>query len=198
MPNCIAFEGGSPDDLASGAGDGGSDQTQDTQDGRRGDRDGRDAERARTADPAGRSCHVLLRKRHCPHPLRRGRLRLPAAAHRRRRTELDDRRPGQSLQPDRRVQGRVPLHRVGPAQRQRRPVFRPARNRPAVGCIHRRPSRPDGSPAHREIHGDGLLHRRPLHLEPPAARARSCRRRRAGAAERVASGECAICSTTPT
>ena len=33
--------------------------------------------------------------------------------------------------------GRVPLHRVGPAQRQRRPVVRPARDRPAVGCLHR-------------------------------------------------------------
>ena len=42
-----------------------------------------------------------------------------------------------SLQPDRGVQGRVPLHRVGPAQRQYRPVLRPARDRPAVGCIHR-------------------------------------------------------------
>jgi hypothetical protein len=40
-------------------------------------------------------------------------------AHRRRGTELDDRRAGQSVQRDRGVQGRVPLHRVGPAQRQR-------------------------------------------------------------------------------
>ena len=43
----------------------------------------------------------------------------------------------QPLQPDRGVQGRVPLHRVGPAQRQWRPVLRPARDRPAVGCLHR-------------------------------------------------------------
>ena len=41
------------------------------------------------------------------------------------------------FQPDRGVQGRVPLHRVGPAQRQCRPVLRPARDRPAVGFIHR-------------------------------------------------------------
>ena len=104
----------------------------------------------------------------------------------------------QSLQPDRRVQGRVPLHRVGPAQRQQRPVLRPARDRPAVGCLYRRPSRPDGSPGHRQVHGDGLLHRRPLHLEPPAAGAQSRRRRRAGAAERVASGDARLSSTTPT
>ena len=38
---------------------------------------------------------------------------------------------------DRGVQGRVPLHRVGPAQRQQRPVLRPARDRPAVGCLYR-------------------------------------------------------------
>ena len=33
--------------------------------------------------------------------------------------------------------GGVPLHRVGPAQRQWRPLLRPARGRPAVGCIYR-------------------------------------------------------------
>ena len=43
----------------------------------------------------------------------------------------------QSLQRDRGVQGRVSLHRGRPAQRQQRPVFRPARDRPAVGCLHR-------------------------------------------------------------
>ena len=30
-----------------------------------------------------------------------------------------------------------PLHRVGPAECQQRPVLRPARDRPAVGCLHR-------------------------------------------------------------
>ena len=43
----------------------------------------------------------------------------------------------QPLQPDRGVQGRVPLHLRGPAQRQCRPVFRPARDRPAVGFLYR-------------------------------------------------------------
>ena len=33
--------------------------------------------------------------------------------------------------------GRVPLHCVGPAQRQWRPVLWPARGRPAVGCLYR-------------------------------------------------------------
>ena len=65
----------------------------------------------------------------------------PLLAHRRRGTELDDRRPlAQSLRRDRGVQGRVPLHRGRPAQRQQRPVLRPARDRPAVGRPHRRPS----------------------------------------------------------
>ena len=93
------------------------------------------------------------------------------------------------VQPGRGVQGRVPLHRDGPAQRQRRAVLRPARDRPAVGCLHGRSSRPDGSPGHRQVHGDGLLHRRPVHLEPPAAGAQPCRRGRAGAAQRVPPGD---------
>ena len=42
---------------------------------------------------ARRDCHAVLRKRRRPHPLRGGRLRLPAAAHPRRRAELDDRLP---------------------------------------------------------------------------------------------------------
>ena len=97
--------------------------------------------------------------------------------------------PRRSLQPDRGVQGGVPLHRGGPAQRHRGRVDRPARDRPAVGFIYRRPSRPDGSPEDRQVHGDGLLHRRPAGLEPVAAGARPRRRRRAGAAERLAAGE---------
>ena len=40
----------------------------------------------------------------------------------------------------------------------------------------------------RQVHGDGLLHRRSLHLEPAAAGAGSGCRRRAGATQRVASG----------
>ena len=39
-----------------------------------------------------------------------------------------------------------------------------------------------------QVHGDGLLHRRPVHLEPVAAGARAHRRRRAGAAQRVPPG----------
>ena len=51
---------------------------------------------------------------------------------------------------------------------------------------------------HRQVHGDGLLHWRPLHLEPPEAGARivlspPCWRSPAGRVRR-----CAICSTTPT
>ncbi len=41
---------------------------------------------------------------------------------------------------------------------------------------------------HQGVPGDGLLHRRPLHLEPAEAGAGACHRRRAGAAERVPSG----------
>src|SRR5580692_10878564 len=40
---------------------------------------------------------------------------------------------GRPFYHDRGVQGRAPVHRVGSAQRQWRPVLRPARNRPAVG-----------------------------------------------------------------
>src|SRR5215475_8513743 len=56
----------------------------------------------------------------------------------RRGIELDDLRlDPRTLQPDRGVQGRVPLHRGGPAQRGWRPVLRAARDRPAMGCICR-------------------------------------------------------------
>ena len=68
---------------------------------------------------------------------RGGRFRLPVVAHRRRGIELDDLRPDQSFNPIEEFKGRVPLHRVGPAQRQRRPVLRPARDRPAMGCLYR-------------------------------------------------------------
>ena len=66
------------------------------------------------------------------------RFRLPVVAHRRWGIELDDVPLDQrSFQPDRGIQGRAPLHRVGPAQRQRRPVLRSARDRATVGFIHR-------------------------------------------------------------
>ena len=39
-----------------------------------------------------------------------------------------------------------------------------------------------GSPRYRQVPGDGLLHWRPIHLEPPEARAQSRGRRRARAA----------------
>ena len=42
-----------------------------------------------------------------------------------------------AVQRDGRVQGRVPLHHDGPAQRQRRPVIRPAGDRPALGRLRR-------------------------------------------------------------
>ena len=45
-----------------------------------------------------------------------------------------------------------------------------------------------GSPGHRPVHGDGLLHRRPTHLEPPQARPHTHRRRSARAAERLPRG----------
>ena len=86
---------------------------------RRGDGGGRSAARVCAAVWAGHSSCLLLRKRRCSHPLRGGRFRLPAFAHCRRRIELNDLRPHPqfAVQPDRGVQGGVPLHRVGPAQR---------------------------------------------------------------------------------
>ncbi len=44
---------------------------------------------------------------------------------------------GSPFNPMEEFDGRVPLHRVGSAQRQWRPVHRPARGRPAVGRLHR-------------------------------------------------------------
>ena len=52
----------------------------------------------------------------------------------------------------------------------------------------RRPARGDGSSRHQQIYGAGLLHRRSVRLEFAQARARPHRRRRAGAAERIAPG----------
>ena len=118
--------------------------------------------------------------------------RLSAAGDSRRRTELDDRRPVRrqfAFQPDGGVQGRVSLHHAGPAQRQGRPVLRPARGRPSLGCLHRRPSRADGSSRHQQVHGAWILHRRSLDLEPVEAGAGSRRRGRAGAAQRIAPGD---------
>ena len=44
---------------------------------------------------------------------------------------------GNPFQRYRGVQGRVPLHHGGPAQRPQRPVHRPCRGRPAVGILCR-------------------------------------------------------------
>ena len=74
----------------------------------------------------------------------------------------------------------------------------PAGGRPAVGCLYRRSSRPDGSPRHRQVPGAGLLHRRPVHLEHAAARAGPRGRRRAGAAERLPPRDARTCSTRTT
>ena len=135
-------------------------------------------------------CHAVLRKRSRLHPLRGGWLRLPAVAHPRRGVELDDilLHGQRTLQRDRGAQGRVPLHHDGPAQCQRRQVLRSARDRAALGRPRRRSARPDGSLEDRQVSGDGLLHRRPLHLEPVATGARSHRCRGAGAAQRLPPG----------
>ena len=107
------------------------------------------------------------------------------------RTEFDYRKPERqlALQSNAGVQGGVPLHRFGLAQRQWRTILRPARGRPAVGRIHRRPSRPDGSPRHRQILRAGILHRRSHDLEPASSRSRAHRCGGTRAAERVASGD---------
>ena len=91
-----------------------------------------------------------------------------------------------AVQSAHRVQQRVSRHRRRPAQRQWRPVDGSARGRPSLGFLHRRPYRLDGPSRHRQVHGARLLHRRPLHLESVEARAQPRRRRRAGAAERLA------------
>src|SRR5207247_11370682 len=60
-------------------------------------------------------------------------------------------------------------------------------DRPRI--LRRRPTRPDGSSGHRQVHGDGVLHRRPVHLESREARAQSCGRGGAGAARGMAAGD---------
>ena len=57
------------------------------------------------------------------------------------------------------------------------------------GRLRRRPCRADGPSRHPRIHGARLLHRRSLYLEPVEAGARACRRRGAGAAERLPSDD---------
>ena len=45
--------------------------------------------------------------------------------------------PRSPFNPIEEFKGEYPLHLRRPAQRQSRPVFRPARNRPAMGFLHR-------------------------------------------------------------
>ena len=58
-----------------------------------------------------------------------------------------------------------------------------------MGFLCRRSAWVDGSPGHRQIHGDGFLYRRTLHLESPEAGTKSNCRRSAGAARRLATGD---------
>ena len=77
----------------------------------------------------------------------------------------------------------------GPAQRQRRRVSGPLRS---TGRGTPTPTISSGLMDHlgiQRVHGDGLLHRRPVHLEPVEAGAGAHRGRRAGAAERVPPGD---------
>ena len=123
---------------------------------------------------------------------RGGRVRLPADAASRRGIELDDRRSSPATRPSTRSRSSRDEYRCIAAD------LRNANSGQSTGplevdrpwdVLRRRPARPDGSPGHRQVHGDGLLHRRPLHLESPEARAQSCCRGRAGAAQRVAAGD---------
>src|SRR6266567_930924 len=70
----------------------------------------------------------------------------------------------------------VSLHHGRPAQRPRQSTGPVEVDRP-VGILCRRPTRPDGSYGDRQVHGDGFLHWRPLHLESLEARTRSYSRR---------------------
>ena len=156
-----------------------------------GRRRGGDGRESVFAQQPGKEAPAFYEKRPRSHPLPGNRVRLPVDADFRWRVELDDQRPDRQL-PFTVIdefKGRVPLHRGGPAQRQHRPVHRSCRGRSAVGLVRRRPPRPDGSPGHRQVHGDGVLHRRPLHLESPEARAQSCCRGGGRAAGRVAAGD---------
>src|SRR4051812_19136466 len=83
----------------------GSRQTQAPEDRRRRDGDRRGAAGDRGAGRERWNRDVVLRTWSGSHPLRGSRLRLSVVADRRRRTELDDWRVEQSVQPDRRIQG---------------------------------------------------------------------------------------------
>ena len=56
----------------------------------------------------------------------------------------------------------------------------------------------DGSPGHRQVHGDGLLHRRPVHLEPVEAGARIASSRPCWRSPAVRVRRCPTSSTTTT
>src|SRR5438552_14063474 len=89
--------------------------------------------------------HAVLRTRTRPHPLRRGRFRLPPAAHPGRRAQFSPRILADrlTLQPDGTVQEGLPPYLRRPAQRQPRPVQRPAGDRSPLGRLHGRPTRAD-------------------------------------------------------
>ena len=123
--------------------------------------------------------------------LRGGRFRLPSVAASGRRPEREGRllHRQPAFQRNRGVQGRIPLYHGGSAQRPQRPIDWSCGGRPAMGILCRRSAGADGSSGHRQVHGDGLLHWRPLHLESSEARTESDCRSRGGAARGLAPGD---------
>ena len=139
---------------------------------------------------AGRRQGRILREGQRPHPLRRDRLRLPAAGHARRRPELGHRRlAARGDQHHGGVQERLPRDHHGPAQCHRRRVHRPGPGRRSLGRVRRRPARRDGPSRHPPVFLLRQLHRRPVRDEADGARAAARRRRDAEPAGRAPAGE---------
>ena len=91
--------------------------------------------RSRSRQPIRRTAeckekrHAVLRKRRCPHPLRRGRLRLSAAGHPRRRAELDGRGPRRPTRSTRWTSSRTSTASSRPICATPMAASRPARSR---------------------------------------------------------------------
>ena len=150
---------------------------------------GRSAAGRSAAGLAGGHQGRILRERQCPHPLRRNRLRLPAAGDARRRPELAHQQlADRGDQHHGGVQERLPRDHHGPAQRHQRLFDRPGSGRQSVGRLRRRPARRDGPSRHPPVLFLRQLHRRAVRDEADGARAGARGRRRPEPAGRAPAG----------
>ena len=104
--------------------------------------------RRRNRGPGRRRNHyATLHQGRRAHPIRGGRVGIPASDDARRRAELRGRQLAfTGVRRHGAVQRRLPLHHAGPAQRERRRVQRAGPGGRPLGGAGRRPARPDGPP----------------------------------------------------